>query len=486
MKTDDNFSNQIEIEKKEFNLHTNVEYTLEEVNKLTWKLDVNLIPYLGLLYLFSFLDRVNIGNAKLAGIITDLKVSANDYNWALSIFFFGYIIFEIPSNLMLKKLGAHRWIPIVMIAWGIVMITMATVKNTTGLLVARFFLGITEAGLFPGVIFYLSLWYTREEQASRIAWFFACATIAGAFGGVLAYGIVQMDGLSGLHGWQWIFILEGIPTVILAFISYFVLPDFPETCKFLNKREQEIEISRLKKDTGTVFEKQFSWVQFKAAFTDWKVYFHMIIYICSAIPLYSLSLFLPSIINGFGFSSLNSQALTAPPYAMACIFTILCAWHADKRQERGLHIVFSNIIAIIGYVLLIVLRHYGPGASYAASIITTTGVFGSTGPMISWFTNNIGGNTKRATATAIIISFGNIGGAIGGQIYRTSDSINGYPIGHTICACLIAFSLLSSLLLKYLLHRENKRRDKLSLEGFENNSKSEDLSDLHPSFRYIT
>ncbi|ORY02828.1 MFS general substrate transporter [Basidiobolus meristosporus CBS 931.73] len=400
---------------------------------LVRKLDKRLIPFLSLLYLCSFLDRVNIGNAKLAHIDKDLALTGDQFNWSLSIFFIGYVLFEVPSNIMLKKIGPSRWIPIVMIAWS-----------------------LKVAGLFPGVIFYLSLWYTRHEQALRIALFFGAATIAGAFGGVLAYGIIQMSGLRNLTGWQWIFIIEGLPSLLLAFVSYFYLPDFPESASFLTQEERELLLARLKHDAGVASETEFSWKQFKDAFIDWKIYMHMIVYIAASTPLYSLSLFLPSIVNGMGFTDLTAQLMSAPPYAVACVFTIVVSFHADYRKERGLHIAFWMFIGMIGYMLLIILRHRGSTALYIAAIITTTGVFANIPSMLSWFTNNIGGHTKRGVASALIISFGNIGGALGGQIYRADDA------------------------------PENRRRDNLSPEQYEIESNQVEPADWHPGFRYIS
>ncbi|KAK9761837.1 hypothetical protein K7432_012961 [Basidiobolus ranarum] len=400
---------------------------------LVRKLDKRLVPFLALLYLCSFLDRVNIGNAKLDHIDQDLGLTSNDYSWSLSIFFIGYVLFEIPSNVMLKKIGPSKWIPIVMIAWAIVMICMAAVTNAAGLMASRFFLGLAEAGLVPGIIFYLSLWYTRQEQVLRIAFFFSAATIAGAFGGVLAYGIIQMSGIQNLKGWQWIFIIEGLPTLILAFVAYFYLPDFPETASFLTEEERKLLTDRLKHDAGAASETEFSWKQFKDAFIDWKVYLHMIVYISGSVPLYSLSLFLPSIVSGMGFTSLTAQLMSAPPYAIACCVTLLVSLHAHYKRERGLHIAVWMFIGMIGYLLLIVLRHKGPAALYIAAIITTTGVFANAPSMLSWFTNNIGGHTKRGVASALIISFGNIGGALGGQVCDFLVLIqNIYFIGHWI------------------------------------------------------
>ncbi|KAI9323602.1 major facilitator superfamily domain-containing protein [Dichotomocladium elegans] len=416
--------------------HVYGDLTEAEFKRLRWRLDLRIVPFCGLLYLCSFLDRSNIGNAKIAGITTDLNITDNEFNVALSIFFVGYIIFEIPANLMLKKIGPNLWIPLVMIA---------------------FFLGIGEAGLFPGVIFYLTLWYTRREQATRIAIFFGWATVAGAFGGVLAFGIMRMDGLRGLHGWQWIFLIEALPTLILAFITFFVLPGLPETSKVLTDTERRAIMERLRVDAGPATETHFSWVQFRSAFTDWKVYMHGFIYITGAIPLYSLSLFLPSIIKGMGFQDLNAQAMTAPPYVIACIVTIAVAMSADRRAERGYHIAAPSCLGLIGYILMVACKDQGSVALYISACVTVTGVFAQASPMLSWFTNNIGGHTKRAVASAIIISIGNVGGAIAGQVYRANDA-----------------------------PQMNKKRDNLSPEEYQKACEGEDLCDMHPRFRYIS
>lgn len=175
--------------------------------KILRKMDLRLLPMLALLYLLSFLDRGNIGNAKIEGLTETLSITGPQYNWCLTIFFFSYAAFEVPSNLLLKKLRPSFWLPTIMVAWGVVMTLMGIVQNYSGLLAARFFLGVTEAGLFPGVAYYISEWYCREESQFRQALFFSAASVAGAFSGLLAFGIAHMDGVGGLEGWRWIFIL---------------------------------------------------------------------------------------------------------------------------------------------------------------------------------------------------------------------------------------------------------------------------------------
>ncbi|KAG2222476.1 hypothetical protein INT45_013389 [Circinella minor] len=458
--------------------------TEKEWKKLRWKIDLRIVPFCGLLYLMAFLDRSNIGNAKIGGIMDHLDIDDQTFTVGLSIFFVGYVLFEIPSNIVLKKIGPNIWIPFVMVSFGIVMMCMAAINNGTGLLVTRFFLGVTEAGLFPGVIYYMTLWYTRREIATRISLFFGCATVAGAFGGVLAYGIMKLDGVQGLHGWQWIFIIEGIPTLVLAALTYYVLPNVPENSKALNERERAHVTNRLRIDAGPATETHFSMKQLKLAWTDWKVYMYSLIYILGSIPLFSMSLFLPSIIKGMGFGSLEAQAMSAPPYAIACAVTILIAMDADKRGERGFHMAVPSLLGCIGYILLIACKDQGPVALYIASCITVTGVFAHGPPMLSWFTNNIGGQTKRAVACAIIISIGTSGGVAGGQLYRSDDEPQ-YIRAHSTCAALLFIQVCLAIIFKFILKRVNQKRENMTPEEHRIASEGEELCDAHPDFRYI-
>ncbi|KAG0288963.1 hypothetical protein BGZ96_007364, partial [Linnemannia gamsii] len=224
----------------------------EEIKKLRWKVDKRFIPLLAVMYLCSYLDRANIGNAKVAGMETDLNLKPGEFNTAMSIFYVGYILGEVPSNMALKRFGPRLWIPAVMFVWGTIMIAMASVKTA----------------------------------------------VAGAFGGLLAYGISHMDGVCGLEGWQWIFILEGIPTIVVCVIAYIYLPDFPATSAFLTPAERALAIKRLAVDVGPSDESRFSWVQFRAAFKDWKVHMYFLITILHHVPFASLGLFIPSIVQG--------------------------------------------------------------------------------------------------------------------------------------------------------------------------------------------
>lgn len=230
----------------------------------------------------------NIGNAKIEGLQEDLGMSGDEYNWCLTVFFFTYAAFEVPSNLLLKRLRPSRWLPTIMVAWGLVMTLMGIVQGYSGLLAARIFLGVTEAGLFPGVAYYLTMWYTRGEMQLRQAMFFSAASVAGAFSGLLAFGIAKMDGIAGLEGWRWIFILEGIVTVVVAFAAFYLLYDFPETASFLTEEERAFVVHRLKYQGHSASATdgrqmvaeadEFKWRYVKQAFLDWQIWVNIFVY----------------------------------------------------------------------------------------------------------------------------------------------------------------------------------------------------------------
>ncbi|KAF9085591.1 hypothetical protein BGX23_009538 [Mortierella sp. AD031] len=457
----------------------------EEIKKVRWKVDKRLIPLLAVVYLCSYLDRANIGNAKVAGMEVDLKLIEGEFNTALSIFYVGYIIGEVPANVALKRFGPRRWIPFVMFLWGTVMISMAAVTSAAGLYAARFFLGLAESGYAPGPVYIISMWYARNEQAIRVGLFFAASTVAGAFGGLLAYGISHMDGLHGLAGWQWIFIIEGIPTILVCVIVYIYLPDFPATSTFLTPMERALTIKRLAVDTGPGVDSNFSWIQFWAAWKDWKVHVHILIAILHSIPFASLGLFIPSIVQGFGYDHITTQIMTVPIYVVALFFVIAFTYSSDRRQERGIHLAILSFMAMVGFGLLVLTRNSSPGPRYVSLVVCTSGIYGYVPVMLSWPGVNIGGHTKKGVAIALIISLGQLGSVIGGQLYRNDDAPL-YIRGHTISGSLMVVATLLALTFKLLLMRENRRRDRLTPEEFERESSVPDAADKHPSFRYYT
>lgn len=426
--------------------------------KLIRKIDLRLIPFLAFLYLLSFLDRTNIGNARLDTLEKDLNMPKTSlmYNNALAIFFPFYVAAEIPSNMAMKRFRPSIWIPCIMIAWGICTTLMGIVHNYSGLMAARCFLGIAEGGLFPGITYYITMWYRRHECGLRMAIFFSAATAAGAFGGLLARGIMEMRGVSGLSGWQWIFILEGILTVIVAFSAFKLMHDYPATAKFLNPEERNEVVERLKRDRSSLAD-EFDLKYFWQAVKDWKIWVHMFITIGVYTGLYSYSLFLPTIIRDLGYANTTAQLLTVPPYFVACFFCIGAGYLADRLGQRGIFMIFFMGMAIVGLIML--LATHNTHVKYAGCFLLASGIYPNVPQGVAWNGNNIGGSLKRGVGIAMHVGFGNLGGTISAYLYLAKDGPAYHPGHSTLLACQ-AMAMILSIFMTLYLRRENARRDR--------------------------
>ncbi|KAK0728855.1 major facilitator superfamily domain-containing protein [Lasiosphaeria miniovina] len=426
--------------------------------RLMRKIDIHLIPFLALLYLLSFLDRTNIGNARLYELEKDIGLSSVklQYNDALAIFFPFYVAAEIPSNMAMKRFRPSVWIPSIMVAWAICCTLMGIVHNYSGLMATRVFLGIAEGGLFPGITYYITMWYKRHECGLRMAIFFSAATAAGAFGGLLARGIVEMEGVAGLNGWQWIFILEGILTFVVAIIAYFVMNDYPATAKFLSSEERVEVEARLKRDRSSLAD-EFATKYFWDAIKDWKIWVHMFITIGVYTGLYSYSLFLPTIIRDLGYTNNTAQLMTVPPYVVACVFCVGAGYLADKLGQRGLFMIFFMGMSIVGLIML--LASQTAGVKYAGSFFLASGIYPNVPQGVAWNGNNIGGSLKRGVGIAMHVGFGNLGGTISAYLFLPRQGPKYYEGFSTLLACQ-AMAMALSIFMTIYLRRENARRDR--------------------------
>ncbi|CAG8665620.1 19957_t:CDS:10 [Cetraspora pellucida] len=442
----------------------------EKENRLLRKIDFKIVPFMLLLYLLSFLDRVNIGNAKLAHLERDLGLVGSEFNWSLSIFFIGYVVFEIPSNLVLYKVRPSIWLPTIMIAWGITMSLMAFVKSYAELLITRFFLGVFEAGLVPGIVYYITLWYRRYDQSFRMGVILSGSSIAGAFSGLLTYAIVSLtNDDSPLKGWQLIFLIDGLVTVIVAIIAYFYIADYPEEAKWLRKEERSLAVLRLKRDIDGIEYKKarehsFDKVYIVECLTDWKVYISMLILLGINTSVYSFAFYIPSIVNGFGFDE-------------------------GKMSLRGPFIMSFASIATVGYIVILYsINMNSMIVKYIATCIIAIGASPCGVLTIIWLSNNLSPPLKCNIGVAMMISCGNCGGIIAAQIYRSVDYPN-YERGHIIASCfLLAAICLCAIQYGTLIRlNELKEEKKLSIKtsgykGIEEDKKI--LSDRHYKFEY--
>ncbi|RSM15073.1 hypothetical protein CDV31_005153 [Fusarium ambrosium] len=404
------------------------QYDRAETRRVLRKIDYRLLPLLAIPYLLSYMDRGNIGNAKVAGMAVDLGLTDKQYNICLMVFFFPYGLFEVPSNVVLKLMRPSWWIAIMMISWGTILTLQGIVKHYPHLIATRFLLGLAEAGFFPASTYLLTTWYCRFELQTRMSIFFSAASMAGAFSGLLAYAISKMDGVGGLEGWRWIFILEGILTVIIGAAIPFLLPDSPESASFLTEDEKAFITSRLQHDSGTTSgtvgtDEQFQWSYIRDALLDWKIYLGVIMYWGHSICIYAFSFAVPTIIHQLGYSAANAQLLTIPVYFIGVISTIALSWAADKYKTRWPFIVGPYAVSTIGFIALLAIPHPRyPGLTYAMLFCITGGLYPAIIGIISWTANNLAPSWKRAVGMAFLMTFGNLGGAVGSNIFLAREA----------------------------------------------------------------
>ncbi|CAE7218055.1 unnamed protein product [Rhizoctonia solani] len=348
--------------------------------RLVRKIDLRILPAAIIIYLLSFLDRSNIGNARLLNdttghsLVKTLNLTNQQFVIALQTFLVAYTVFETPSNYLLKTFRPSRWIAFLMLLWGSMTMALGGVKSFAGLTAVRFFLGVAEAGLFPGLVYLFTFWYRPEERSLRIALVWASATLAGAFGGAIAYGVGHMNMMRGLEGWRWLFILEGIPPIALSIFVLLYFPDFPETAHWLSEEEQELAIGRLKGLASTQDER-FTWGDVKSTLKDWRLYAHCIGYVCTTVPLSSLSLFLPTLVSGLGYTGLQAQLFTVPPYAGAYVVTLMSAWLGDRRNMRSLVSICCMLVGCVAFLVEALLPDTAFKARYGVLCLATVSTF---------------------------------------------------------------------------------------------------------------
>ncbi|OJJ95074.1 hypothetical protein ASPACDRAFT_36930 [Aspergillus aculeatus ATCC 16872] len=460
--------------------------------RLLRKMDWHLMPVLTLLYLFCFLDRGNIGNARIEGMEEDLHLVGSQYNWALTVFFFTYTVFELPSNLILKKIRPSIWIPTIMVAWGVVMTLTGVVSSYHGLLIARLFLGITEAGLYPGVAYYITMWYSRHEAQLRQAIFFSAASFAGAFSGILAFAIGKMDGVGGYSGWRWIFIIEGIATVVVAVGAYFLLYDYPDTASFLTNEERAWILYRLQlqwSDNGNVVPDtiEFRWKYVWDAVCDWQVYLGILIYLAMVCPLYGISFFLPTIIKDLGFTSSVAQLLTVPPYVAAAVAAIVSAWFSDRMGQRSPLLLFHLCCIVCGFLVCLAgSLTWVPGVIYFGVFLAVLGIYPAIPNLVTWLSTNLAASHKRAAGMAMYIGIGNFAGAMASHFYRTQDAPR-YILGHSLELGFALMGVICVIGMRVAYQRINARRvDKLvALRPEYTVDELRAMGDKSPTFRYM-
>ncbi|ORY78469.1 major facilitator superfamily domain-containing protein [Leucosporidium creatinivorum] len=453
----------------------------KEEKKLLRKLDFFLISLLGTLYLLSFLDRSNIGNANIAGLSTDLGLVGNQYGAAVSVVYSTYVAFEPVWSNLLKVIGAKRLMTVSTLLWGAVTTGTAFVKNWDQLMAVRVLLGAFEAGLFPCVNMYLAMSYRPDEQGKRLSYVFVCAAISGAFGGLLAFGLTQIKGGS-LASWQYLYLVEGIISLSFAPIIYFMLPNTLDKAWWLNRRERELcviryEINRKNYDV----KEKFSWGQVKLAALDWKTWSHSVNQFCVDTTLYGLTTFMPVIIKGLNLTknTVDAQLLTVPVYFVAATSYVIGAHYSDKYQNRSLFIILYMAIAAIGYLILAIAE--STKVRFGGVFVVGLSLYGAVGLNVTWVTTNTAGHFRRATSVGLMQLVGNSSGAAIGFIYNAKEAPR-YNKGLWIAFSLSILSIIITALHAFALRRINARRAELVAAGA---ADQQELGSDNPHFKFM-
>ncbi|KAK4165263.1 high-affinity nicotinic acid transporter [Cladorrhinum sp. PSN259] len=450
-------------------------YTEEEERAVVSKFDRKLVVFVAGLYLLAFLDRSNIGNARIAGMDDDLQSSSSPkegmYEWALTAFYIAYIAFEWMS-LLWRIIPAHIYVAGLVFSWGLTASLQAVAVNYPMLIFLRTILGIGEAG-FTGVPFYLSFFFRRDELAFRTAIFISAAPLATSFASSLAWLILKLSTSSPIAPWRLLFLIEGFPSILVAGLAYSIIPDSPQTAPYLTKREKKVARLRLQAEKDAVIPhqnassdspKRSSTREALSVLADPVAWINALILFLTNMAYSSLPVFLPTILRSMGHDSITSQALAAPPYLASFLIVLATAHASDSIKARGPLLIFHALSSAAGYTLLALsdsVLHLDPGSwvRYLAVYPAAIGFFNVVVLTITWNINNQRGETKQGAGFAFMQVIGQLGPLIGTRLYPDRDGPY-YTNGMRVCAVAMVSVALLALVMRWYMKRQNARMDK--------------------------
>ena len=394
-----------------------------------------LLPFLFLLYVVSYLDRINVGFAALQ-MNAALGFSSVTYSLGAGIFFLGYTVLEIPSNVILARVGARLWIARIMITWGLVSAAMMFVHSAAAFYALRFLLGAAEAGFFPGIIYCLTRWFPRRERARAIAGFMTAVVVAGIIGGPISGALLSLDRVGGLAGWQWLFVVEGLPAVVLGLLVLRVLPEQPSDARWLTSEEQRALAARLEEEAAELTGPSAVHT-IGGAMTSGRVWLLAAAYFTIPVALYAMGFWMPQIVRGAsGGSDLAVGLLSAIPYAVAAVGMVVVGWNSDRTGERRWHIALSAVVSGAAFAATGLVHGLWP--SIAALSLAMLGLASMLGPFWAFATSFLGG-IGAAAGIALVNSVGNVGGFVGPNIIGyVQQTTRGFAGGLIVIGAILA------------------------------------------------
>ncbi|PYI02401.1 MFS general substrate transporter [Aspergillus sclerotiicarbonarius CBS 121057] len=462
---------------------TQISISKERQRLIVRKLDRRLLPLLCTLYIFSYLDHGNIGNAKIAGLQDSLHLDDGQWSWVLNSFYLCYTVFEW-TNLLWRLFPAHRYVAALCICWGTAAMCSGAVRNLAELIVCRCLLGVFEASFGAGAPYFLSFFYQRHELGLRVSVLLGMSPIANCFASALAYGITRIR--EGLEPWQYLFLIEGAPTFLISVVVYSFLPDSPGTAPFLDQAERLDAVARLTTVDRTAKDR-VHWKQVGHGLLDYKNYVHMMIHFGCNYSFAGLSNFLPTLIEEMGYTSVHAQGLTAPPYLGSFFCCLAAAFVSDRWGKRGFVVATCSLIGLAGYLILVCVHdpHHND-VRYAGIWLATCGVFPSMAINITWLLNNQGGDSKRGAGMAVLAIFGQCSSFVSSSLFPATNAPN-YTRGCAAGAALTGMVVVLAVVLHCTLTLENRSRDRLY--GWASGEEAVDVTDAGDNdshFRYMT
>ncbi len=417
--------------------------TAVDARALYAKITRRIVPYLFLLYIVAYIDRVNVGFAAI-DMKRQLGFSDTVYGTGAAIFFLGYALFDMPSSMMVQRVGTRLWIARIMITWGLIAAAMAFVHSPGSFYTMRFLLGVGEAGFVPGMLLYLTYWFPSHVRARAVAKFMTATSLSGVVGGPLSSALLKLDGLGGLSGWQWLFIAEGIPTMLLGISVLFILKDSPAQAHWLNTEEREWLMQELESDRSRYGATQHH--NFADAFKLPAVWLLTFVYVSIQIGVYVVNLWMPLILSSLSTMKHGSSRiaeLSTIPYLLAAIFTVLVGWSSDRWNERSGHLAGCMFVSAAGFVLA------GMAGNIVVALIAFSlaivGMLSSMGPFWALMTRNVAGSAAAA-GVAMITTLGALGGFTGPYVTgRLRDATHSFSGGLYAIGALALLAALVSL-----------------------------------------
>ncbi|KAF5548070.1 major facilitator superfamily transporter [Fusarium phyllophilum] len=451
------------------------------------KMDAWLLSYLSVMYFFNAVDRSNLGNAETDGMSKDLNFKGEEFSLLILLFYVPNGLCDLPLNLLLKRFSGRIMLPSLMVGWGSMALLQAACKNFGGMLAIRLLLGAFEAGFFAGAVFYLTLFYQRGELGFRIAIFFGSALLASAFSGLISFGVFQIK-VSHVHGWMWLFIIEGTMTVLLGILAFWWLPADPQSAWFLTEEEKHVARQRALRDGSGVIGEEFNLKESFKSWNSWKFAVWCVISLTYPVAFSTTSNFLPLIIRRLGYNTVITNLLTVPPNVAGFLVLLAVTWSSDRNRERTLHIVGSLSTSLIGLLILAIIDAEAHiGVAYFACFMLCAGAYIPSCLVHSWHNNNNLSENSRAATTGLLVGLGNLGGILSAGTFRTTYAPRYAPTLIGTAACNVT-CIIFTLGLGFWMRKQN--RTKNEAQGVE--LKAEDVAtseithgEQDPRWRYF-